>query len=76
MTIPNFDTMLDRLAERQTRGVMDYCDNCHAGLTEIDFENGECTACHSSLESDDKSADEHLWNDDDEFDYHNDWKEL
>lgn len=61
MTTPNFDTILDRLHERVSQGGNGYscghCDNCHARLTTADIEAGECTACHSSIESDD----EDLW---------------
>jgi hypothetical protein len=59
MTSPNFDTMLDRLTERQTEesGLDTLCENCQATLTAVDREAGECTQCHSS-ESDDEDLQE------------------
>ena len=58
MTTPNFDTMLDRLRERQTEPRDDYdlgsCWNCDATLTAADIEHGDCTACGSLTESDDE----------------------
>lgn len=62
MTTINPDTLRDRLHERLTdpRGLRAYCDNCGAGLTEADYEAGECTNCGSVI-ADDESADEDLW---------------
>lgn len=59
MTTPSFDTMLDRLTERQTeRTDATICDNCRAGLTETDWELGFCTQCKSNIESDDDDLNE------------------
>jgi hypothetical protein len=44
--------------QRQTRGVVGYCENCRAGLTEADVESGACTACCSAIESDDEDLQE------------------
>lgn len=56
MTIPNFDTMLDRLYGRQTERTDDYglgeCWNCGATLTAADIKHGDCTACGSQTERD------------------------
>lgn len=55
----NVDTLRERIRERLEEDDSDlgYCLNCNAQLTEADYEAEECTACHSSLMSDD----EDLW---------------
>lgn len=67
MTAPNFDTMLNRLHERQTERVDDAawetCDYCGAGLTTTDILAKRCTQCETELYPQDESADEHLEDD-------------
>lgn len=65
MTTPNFDTMLDRLHERQTERADDfngYCQSCGTALTIVaDLNAGCCTQCSTSLDVNDESVDEDLW---------------
>jgi hypothetical protein len=58
MTTFDTDTFLADFHQRQTRGAVGYCENCQAGLTEVDVESGECSACHSAIESDDEDLQE------------------
>lgn len=64
----NVDYLLERLSQRITErnDRLEYCDSCDAQLTTADREAEECTNCHASL-VDDESIDEHLIEDDDDF---------
>jgi methionyl-tRNA synthetase len=50
----NPDHFLADFHQRRIRGVAGYCENCEAGLTDVDVENNECTACRSQIVSDDE----------------------
>jgi hypothetical protein len=70
----NSDLFLERLRERVQEPVDEYdrgyCASCDGTLTSTDTEAGECTACGATL-VDDESAEEHLHEDYDEFDWYN-----
>jgi hypothetical protein len=69
----NPDHFLADFHQRRVRGVVGYCENCQAGLTEIDLESGECSACHSAIESDGEDLSGEGYYDGQETD-HNGWE--
>lgn len=62
--------LLERIRERLVEEAdhTTLCGNCLATLTEADRAAGECTQCHSSVESDDEDLQDH---DEFEFDWYN-----
>lgn len=50
MTTPNLDHLRERIRERLTEDRRDeYCEECHAQLTEADYEAQACTNCEAPL---------------------------